>query len=248
MAEALGKLVTKDDLKRLTVENTPYVLGALSGAGTRADTGEQLYSFRQEEFIHPLIVRELIGWLSDPAETVIAVDLSVANRSNRFAGAVSLTQKDDRTFVKWTSDDRGSFMYAHIATSASGIQMVECYDCGGGSGVFGSVGLFSLEQDRALEKPGHAARTRILLKTSGILSWAIGTMVRSSTTTVFSSSARMKVGSKEARLPLKRFRFSDCWNIPILLNLLLFLRVDARLLCFCDNSLGIFRQQVSLLD
>lgn len=167
MAEALGKLVTKDDLKRLTVENTTYVLGALSGAGTRADTGEQIYSFRQEEFIHPLIVRELIGWLSDPAETVIAVDLSVANRSNRFAGAFSLTQQDDRTFVKWTSDDRGSFMYAHIATSASGIQMVECYDCGSGSGVFGSVGLFSLEQDRALEKPGDAARTRILLKTLG---------------------------------------------------------------------------------
>ena len=35
MAEALGKLVTKDDLKRLTVENTSYVLGALSGAGTQ---------------------------------------------------------------------------------------------------------------------------------------------------------------------------------------------------------------------
>ena len=140
-------------------------------------------------------MRELIGWLSDPAETVIAVDLSVANRSNRFAGAFSLTQQDDRTFVKWTSDDRGSFMYAHIATSASGIQMVECYDCGSGSGVFGSVGLFSLEQDRALEKPGDAARTRILLKTRGNIvlgDWYKGEM----STTTRSVTARMKVGSK----------------------------------------------------
>ena len=33
MAEALGKLVTKDDLKRLTVENTTYVLRRVKWSG-----------------------------------------------------------------------------------------------------------------------------------------------------------------------------------------------------------------------
>ncbi|HVB81740.1 MAG TPA: hypothetical protein VNE82_17560, partial [Candidatus Binataceae bacterium] len=48
--------------------------------------------------------------------------------------------------------------------------MVECYDCGGGSGVFGSVGLFSLERDQALGEDAGAkisARPRLILKSLG---------------------------------------------------------------------------------
>lgn len=61
-------------------------------------------------------------------------------------------------------------MYAHIATSPSGVEMVECYDCGGGSGVFGSVGLFCLESDRALGEDHDRkmfTRERIILKRLG---------------------------------------------------------------------------------
>ena len=48
--------------------------------------------------------------------------------------------------------------------------MVECYDCGGGTGIFGSVCLLALEQDRSLyeQNPGNLfSRERVLLKSLG---------------------------------------------------------------------------------
>jgi HNH endonuclease len=168
IAETLRGLATKEDLERFALRNATYVLGA-SGKET-APSGDDPYSFMRPEFIHPLIVRELLGWISDPAATVIAVDLTSANRSNRFFGEFSIASRDGRTWVEWAGDKGEYFTYAHIANSPSGIQMVECYDGGGGSGVFGSVALFSLERDQALAEERNAklsARPRIILKSLG---------------------------------------------------------------------------------
>ena len=41
------------------------------------------YSFVRKNLIHPLIVRELLGWISDGTETIVSLDLKSANRSNR---------------------------------------------------------------------------------------------------------------------------------------------------------------------
>ena len=128
------------------------------------------YSFIREKLIHPLIVRELLGWISDRRETIVSVDLKSANRSNRFYGDFSVHRRDDRLWVKWEDDDREFFEYSHIATSPTGVEIVECYDCGGGSGVFGSIGLFCLEYDRALEvdrKQNVSTCERAILKSLG---------------------------------------------------------------------------------
>ena len=133
------------------------------------------YSFVRDEFIHPLILKELLGWLSDTEETVAAVNLTAANRSNRFFGESTPCHHDDGTLsVRWQGG-KESFTYTHIATSPSGIEMVRCSDWGGGSGVFGSVGLFYLEQDRAAEyvdkrlaEPKRIlTRERAIIKTLG---------------------------------------------------------------------------------
>ena len=157
------------------------VAGEAPGAVVRAapymSFGNSRYSFVRDEFIHPLILKELLGWLSDKEETVAAVNLTAANRSNRFDGEFTAGGRDDGTvLVRWRGD-RESFAYSHIATSPSGIEMVRCSDWGGGSGVFDSVGLFYLEQDRAatgyvdrLDKAKHIlTRERALIKTLGCI-------------------------------------------------------------------------------
>ena len=51
--------------------------------------------------------------------------------------------------------------------------MVECYDCGGGSGIFGYVALFCLDPDRALGDSCSETiftRERSVLKTLGSIS------------------------------------------------------------------------------
>jgi len=170
IAHTLKNIATKEDLERLAVRNASYALGPSSGTeGLLPEYAR--YSFTRDEFVHPLVVRELLGWLSDPAATIVAIDLTLANRSNRFFGEFSVNAREGRAWVKWVGTHAESFTYAHIATSPSGVQIVECYDCGGGSGVFGSVGLFSLECDRCLEEDGRATkmytRTRVLLKSLG---------------------------------------------------------------------------------
>lgn len=143
ITETLKNVVTKEDLQRLAVRNVSYTLGTMENREVRPAEYNQ-YSFVQKEYIHPLIIRELLGWLSDPTETIVAVDLKSANRSNRFWGEFIVTARDGRVWVEWTGTERESFSYAHIATSHSGVQMVECVDWGGGTGFFKTVGLFSL--------------------------------------------------------------------------------------------------------
>ena len=105
------------------------------------------YSFVCEEFIHPLIISELLGWISDSSQTIVGVDLESSNRSDRFHGEFVVDDLDGRKWVKWTESKQGVgsefFRYAHVGTSPTGVEIVECYDCGGGCGVFGTVGLFS---------------------------------------------------------------------------------------------------------
>ena len=114
------------------------------------------YSFCRDEFIHPRVVRELLGPMSGRWADVVGINLTgtplYGNKTNNFTVEDS---DDGAPYVKWAdsteSDSWGGFFaYRHIATSPSGIEVVRCIDSGGGSGIFGSIGLFYLEQDRAL--------------------------------------------------------------------------------------------------
>ncbi len=150
ISDTLQDPPSKEDVERIAVRNASYALGGSESSIQSSPEHSSRYSFVREEFVHPLIVRELLGWLSDGTETVISVDIASSNRSNRFYGDFGVSDHDGRSWVKWASSGREFFLYAHIATAPSGVEIVECYDCGGGSGVFGSVGLFCLEHDRAL--------------------------------------------------------------------------------------------------
>ena len=153
-----------EELERLTIHNPSY----LSGRDAPAGLGATRFSFKGEQHVHPLVVRELLGWLSDPRATIVGVDLEAANRSNRFHGGFSVVDGTAGTVVRWEGD-RESFGYRHVATTPSGVEIVECHDWSGGSSVFGSVALFSLERDRALGSDKRVLEThhRAVLKTRG---------------------------------------------------------------------------------
>jgi hypothetical protein len=81
-----------------------------------------------------------------------------------------VVDNEGRPRPTWRGSDGQWFAYSHVATSPSGVQMVECYDSGGGTGIFGRVALFSFEGDLFLEQTvdGKAVpRQRILLKILG---------------------------------------------------------------------------------
>lgn len=164
---ALQNLPSKEDIERLAFRNASYVLGRQENQLSLEQTR---FSFTREEFVHPLIIRELSGWISDAAETITGIDLASANRSNRFFGGFRAREFDGKLLVEWKGDQGEFFIYSYIGTSPSGVEIVECFDCGGGSGVFGSVGMFSLELDRALSEDENRTiftRNRTVLKCLG---------------------------------------------------------------------------------
>ena len=150
-----------EELERLAIHNPSY----LSGSDAPEGLGDTRFSFDEKDYVHPLVVKELLGWLSDSRATIVGVDLEAANRSNRFHGDFAV---EEGSTVRWQGD-REAFSYRHVATTPSGVEIVECHDWGGGSGVFGTVALFSLEQDRALQSDGDVleAHRRSVLKTRG---------------------------------------------------------------------------------
>ena len=127
-----------EELERLTVHNPVYVLGTEE---TECELESTSFSFHHEEYVHPLIVKELLGWISDSCSTVVSVDLGAANRSNRFLGDFSVNGDEAKALVE-CQDAEAIFVYRHVATTPSGVEVVECYDYGGGSGVFGTIGFF----------------------------------------------------------------------------------------------------------
>ena len=169
LADVLRGLSTKEDIERLAVRNSSYMLG---NSTARTDPGK--YSFLHPEFIHPRVVHHLMGTVSDnTGEPIVAIDLSAANRSNRFYGEFSVAVVEGRTWISWHDDDPDpySFRYSHLACSESGVHMIECWDCMGmgGSGRFASVGLFAFESDRILGEQGGkiCTRERTILKLLG---------------------------------------------------------------------------------
>ena len=161
---SVHELFSLEELERLAVHNPTYTLGRTSDG--RIDTTR--FSFSNEEYVHPRILKELLGWTSDSGATVVGVDLETANRSNRFHGGFAVGNDPETTKVRW-EDGASAFGYTHVATTPSGVEIVECHDCLGGSGVFGTIALFSLERDRALRGAAEppSVRDRSVLKILG---------------------------------------------------------------------------------
>ena len=92
--------------------------------------------------------------------------------------------------------------------------MVECYDCGGGSGIFGYVALFCLEPDRALGEscPGAIfTRERPVLKILGSIS--LGDRYEGK---IIYKDKVLTIGPDEGRLKSLGGPSESCRKFPIL--------------------------------
>jgi len=155
----------------ILVSTTPLILNN----ETSLDPETTEFSFARPNFINPRIVQELQGFISDRNETVITVDLTAANNSNRFFGEFTIEEREDGTRIWGKEEDpnyRGFFFYSYVGTSTSGTQIVWTRDSGGGSGVFHNLLFFAMQRDSGLDQKGHeiSTRERTLLKILGSIS------------------------------------------------------------------------------
>lgn len=114
--------------------------------------------------VNPALVELFSNRMSDPIDPqVLAVDLSTAQGSNRFAadgaardaaGWVTATRADP--------GDRTTFGYRFVGSLPSGTMVLHTYESGGGSGTFESVMLLAASAAQATASDG-SRRTRQVL-------------------------------------------------------------------------------------
>lgn len=129
------------------------------------------YSFISREFINPMVLNDLAGWISDAGDQIVSINVYDSNESNRYYG--SMTVKENGTdFPIVTCTNKTDWVcYKYIGRSFSGIHIVQLWSGGNGSGVFSNVLLVTLSLDTSLQYAGNRSvkKKRYVIKLVGTL-------------------------------------------------------------------------------
>jgi hypothetical protein len=109
------------------------------------------YSFSRDEFVNPLIIADLYGWISDLGDQIVAIDVAGGNDSNRYsADEISNDRTSPHPKVS-ARDGESTFTYQYLGCSFSGVHVLQTWDSGGGTGVFCAIMLVTLSAESALD-------------------------------------------------------------------------------------------------
>ena len=124
-----------------------------------ANLQHRRYSFVRPEYVNPLILADLEGWLSDSGDQVVAVNVTDSNSSNRYF-ATSITDNTTDTTDRATdifpiitaTDERTTERYSYqwLGCSLNGIHLLRTWSSGGGSGVFCGIMLVTVTEEAAI--------------------------------------------------------------------------------------------------
>jgi len=96
--------------------------------------------------IHPsLVVRELLGDVCDRRGVISAIDLDLAETSDRFYGPISTGEFKGKIWNTTKTADGLRFSYTYLGRAPSGTEVRMTQEGGGGSGVFTNVLLLATE-------------------------------------------------------------------------------------------------------
>lgn len=128
------------------------------------------FSFQRKEYIHPKIIRDLKGWLSDSGEQIVSINILDSLNSNRYFGDVEVDNSSSETpWIKF-KENQESFGYRYIGKSSSGIIILQIWESGGGSGVFCYLMFLVFETDESFDcvSDDIIKKKRINIKTLGL--------------------------------------------------------------------------------
>lgn len=133
---------------------------------------EYKYSFWKKLYIHPKIIQDLSTWLSDGGDQVVAINLSDSQNSNRYFGEIKVQNIAGEMPYIFVEGKKESFGYQYIGKTNSGIYILYTSDWGGGSGIFKSLMLVTIEKDLGIsfdenKNSIQMNRQRIVIKKLG---------------------------------------------------------------------------------
>jgi hypothetical protein len=145
-------------------------------------------SFCQPPFVHPLVIKDLLAWMSDSGDQVVAINLTDANDSNRYYGEIK-TRGSGKLAPKHplvvstveesegTEKSRETVGYEYVGLTSSGLHVLRTWEEGDGTLVPTRLLFLSVEEDQGLadmeigkgDGTLRLARKRLLLRKIGEL-------------------------------------------------------------------------------
>lgn len=108
------------------------------------------YSFSKPEYVNPMIIADLDGWISDLGDQVVAVNIPGSNESNRYFADIAISDGGKFPVVSAKADE-ATFSYQYLGCSFSGVHLLRVWSSGGGTGVFCAIMLVLLSAEAAIE-------------------------------------------------------------------------------------------------
>ena len=123
------------------------------------------YSLRQAPFVHPEIVGDLVGWLSDTGDQVVAINLLDSQDSDRYFGDISVVPLTDPPVPSWpwvyalegeprrrlSNLKQKGHAYRYVGSTPSGLDVLHYRYSGGGSGLFNHLVFVHIEADYGVD-------------------------------------------------------------------------------------------------
>ena len=120
--------------------------------------------------MHPKIINDLVGYLSDVGDQVVAINLLDSQDSNRYFGEIAVTPQVDPMEPSWpwvysvdgeeNADKtlgelwgRRWYAYRYVGSTQNGLDVLHTRYSGGGSGIFNSVVFIRTEVDQGVDYP-----------------------------------------------------------------------------------------------
>ena len=116
--------------------------------------------------IHPAIIHQFEGWLSDGGPIVVAVDVAAAEGTNQYEIPVDVYQE----FISCSlpnTDPEESNGYRWVGRMADGTHVVRGTLITGGTGKFETLFFFRFSVDDGYAVPDQARRQRVILNVTG---------------------------------------------------------------------------------
>jgi hypothetical protein len=149
------------------------LLASLGRAAYSADA--PMLSFCRPPFVHPLIIKDLLTWLSDGGDQVVAINLLDTNDSNRYYGKIE-TEKPGKlaprhpqvlTRVERTEGTEKvteTIGYEYVGLTRSGVHVLSTWESGGGTMVASNLLFVTIEDDFGINDvpTGTEAKSRTL--------------------------------------------------------------------------------------
>lgn len=147
-------------------DNDPSLLGP-NGEGRLHAT----YSFRQAPFVHPKIVGDLVGLLSDTGNQVVAIDLLDSQARNRYRGDISVASLNDPPVPSWpwvgalegerppreSPRRQAGHAYRYVGSTPSGLDILHLRSSAGGVALGNHLLFVRIEADYGVDYEVSAA-------------------------------------------------------------------------------------------